>query len=296
MGGSCNSQGFWICRLTSSRAASSVAAWVAILVSGTWAVQLSAESVKVTDKAGASPHIFESGMACNASENDRNSLCVPLSQYPMAQSNCISVMDGKNFGLQMQINAAISEIVHHADKPGVVLEGGGLQPNLGEGGHDALRTCAASGSISSASCALTPPIRINCGLKMCTSPASPQVISLIQRFSTASVKGYRRQPQNRTPSKRVQPGPSGRCGLALPSRRSAHSSRWLRRRRPRRPARAAGNAPARQPRLRTLLQQMSAGQMPPRHRCQSHTDDIGAAPGPHRPRLPPSSMQFASLA
>ena len=37
------------------------------------------------------------------------------------------VMYGKNFGLQMQINAVISEIVHCADKPGVVLEGGGLQ-------------------------------------------------------------------------------------------------------------------------------------------------------------------------
>ena len=32
------------------------------------------------------------------------------------------VMYGKNFGLQMQINAVISEIVHCADKPGVVLE------------------------------------------------------------------------------------------------------------------------------------------------------------------------------
>ena len=48
------------------------------------------------------------------------------------------VMYGKNFGLQMQINAVISEIVHCADKPGVVLEGGGLQLQpLGEGGHDA---------------------------------------------------------------------------------------------------------------------------------------------------------------
>ena len=38
----------------------------------------------------------------------------------------------------MQINAVISEIVHCADKPGVVLEGGGLQfQPLGEGGHDA---------------------------------------------------------------------------------------------------------------------------------------------------------------
>ena len=48
------------------------------------------------------------------------------------------VMYGKNSGLQMQINAVISEIVHCADKPGVVLEGGGLQLQpLGEGGHDA---------------------------------------------------------------------------------------------------------------------------------------------------------------
>ena len=38
----------------------------------------------------------------------------------------------------MQINAVISEIVHCADKAGVVLEGGGLQLQpLGEGGHDA---------------------------------------------------------------------------------------------------------------------------------------------------------------
>lgn len=35
-------------------------------------------------------------------------------------------MCGKNFGLQMQINAVISEIIHCADKPGVVLEGGGV--------------------------------------------------------------------------------------------------------------------------------------------------------------------------
>ena len=42
-------QFFWICCLTLSRAASSVAAWVVILgKSGTWAVQPSAESVQST--------------------------------------------------------------------------------------------------------------------------------------------------------------------------------------------------------------------------------------------------------
>ena len=48
------------------------------------------------------------------------------------------VMYGKNFGLQMQINAVISEIIHCTDKAGVVLKGCGPDLKaLGEGGHDA---------------------------------------------------------------------------------------------------------------------------------------------------------------
>ncbi len=73
-----------------------------------------------------------------------------------------------------------------------------------------LHTCAASGSISSSCWALTPPpIRISCGLKMCTSPARPCAISLIQSFSTASVRAL----PAAAASKIARPSGASRPGL-----------------------------------------------------------------------------------
>ena len=52
------------------------------------------------------------------------------------------------------------------------------------------RTFLAMGSISSSCCALTPPpMRMSCGLKICTMPARPWAISSVQSSRSARMVG-----------------------------------------------------------------------------------------------------------
>ena len=99
-------------------------------------------------------------------------------------------MYGKNFGLQMQINAVISEIVHCADKPGVVLEGGGLQLQpLGEGGHDAFAHLRGQRvDQQRLLCADAAADQDQLRVEDVYKARRPWAISLIQPLSTASVR------------------------------------------------------------------------------------------------------------